>query len=501
MTYFYGSMRRIISGIESTIGTPPTVGFQDWCTSFAYAATRQTQNIEEYSGGTNGITDIVELNHYWKLTFSQYLRFQGLGINSLACILGGGDTMTGVSSPYNHYLALAQASNLVKTKSLWLDDGSGSVQLFPAATVESWKLDWDTSSDANKVEVVLDSFSPIGPSSGQYVAPPSYPNLTSVNSQSAGRAGRAVDVQYQVYNGSGAAWTSTPERGSITLSRPTSPFFGQSFGSAGASGVSPFTKPSELLAANLGADPLNPVAFVSGPLAVSGEFDAVFDGSQTGKPYSDYINFRELIGSVSSTNAPTGAPTVTESGSGTGPAVGTYKYGVSFLTPRGETAIGPVASYTSASGHAVNLSNLPTGNTGTAGIIGRRIYRSKVGTTTPLFLVATLMDPNNTTTYTDTTLDSALSTAQPPTDSSSAKWTPLHRLVFYDQALAYYVELDLGPMRIDNVNVDGSQHPIRITLPFTAYSDLSAMTIGNDGVAWNNIAAAIVSSPYSSKIF
>jgi len=76
--------------------------------------------------------------------------------------------------------------------------------------------------------------------------------------------------------------------------------------------------------------------------------------------------------------------------------------------------VSPVANTTEA--QTVALTAIPSGPAGTT---GRKLYRSKVGTTTPLYLVATLAD-NTTVTYTDTTADASLGGASPSVNSSGA---------------------------------------------------------------------------------
>lgn len=100
--------------------------------------------------------------------------------------------------------------------------------------------------------------------------------------------------------------------------------------------------------------------------------------------------------------------------SGTGMSVGLYSYAVTFVEGNGETIPGTAANITTTTGNTVvALTAIPTGPTGTT---ARRIYRSKVGTTTPLFLVTTLSN-NTATTYTDSTADASLGAQAPSHDS------------------------------------------------------------------------------------
>jgi hypothetical protein len=121
---------------------------------------------------------------------------------------------------------------------------------------------------------------------------------------------------------------------------------------------------------------------------------------------------------------------------GSGLNVGTYKYGITFLTQGGETPIGPLASVTTSSGNQqVNLSNIPIApaqplNPGVATntVIGRNIYRSLVNGAA-LALLATIPD-NSTATYTDSASDASLSgqPAPPALNTSGVMvWPPYER--------------------------------------------------------------------------
>jgi hypothetical protein len=134
--------------------------------------------------------------------------------------------------------------------------------------------------------------------------------------------------------------------------------------------------------------------------------------------------------------APGSGPTLALQ-AGSGLSVGTYQYAVTLLTQGGETTPSPLSTITTTSGNQrVQLSNLPTSATPptTPGviantIIGRNIYRTLAGGTT-LYLLTTLTD-NTTTSYGDTTPDSALATTlpQPPRINTSGVmcWPPVER--------------------------------------------------------------------------
>lgn len=99
---------------------------------------------------------------------------------------------------------------------------------------------------------------------------------------------------------------------------------------------------------------------------------------------------------------------------GTALGIGAYTYAVAFKMGNGQTVSGTTAAITTTTGNQdVNLSSIPTGPAGTT---GRIIYRSKVGTTSPLFTVTTIGD-NTTTTFIDTVADASLGAQAPVHDS------------------------------------------------------------------------------------
>lgn len=134
-------------------------------------------------------------------------------------------------------------------------------------------------------------------------------------------------------------------------------------------------------------------------------------------------------------NPPSSAPGAAAA-TGSGLNVGTYKYGITFLTQGGETPSGPLASVTTSSGNQqVNLSNIPIApaqplNPGVATntVIGRNIYRSLVNGTM-LVLLAAIPD-NSATTYVDSASDASLSgQPTPPALNTSGVmvWPPYER--------------------------------------------------------------------------
>ncbi len=135
---------------------------------------------------------------------------------------------------------------------------------------------------------------------------------------------------------------------------------------------------------------------------------------------------------------PPGALTDNLAGAGAGNVDnGDHKYVVTLLTTKGETLKGTASGGVTVANKAVDgkvaLTAIPTGDA--TKVVGRRIYRSKVGDLTTFFLLATILD-NVTTTYTDNTADANLGAAPPTTDTSKnyrVARRPLKILVDTDQ--------------------------------------------------------------------
>ncbi len=133
---------------------------------------------------------------------------------------------------------------------------------------------------------------------------------------------------------------------------------------------------------------------------------------------------------------PPGAGMTAQAVAGSGLSIGTYQYGVTFLSQGGETPISPLASVTTSNGNQkVTLANIPLGppapstpQVATNTVIGRNLYRSQANGT-GLTLLATIAD-NTTTTYSDTASDSSIaSNPAPPTLNTSGVmyWPPFER--------------------------------------------------------------------------
>jgi fibronectin-binding autotransporter adhesin len=110
-----------------------------------------------------------------------------------------------------------------------------------------------------------------------------------------------------------------------------------------------------------------------------------------------------------------GAPTLAIAAGG-GVDTGAHTYAITFVGQTGEeTVAGTTAAISTTGGNnTVNLTAIPTGPSGT---VSRKVYRSKVGTTSPLFLVTTIAN-NSATTYSDTATDASLPGTNPPTHST-----------------------------------------------------------------------------------
>ncbi len=116
--------------------------------------------------------------------------------------------------------------------------------------------------------------------------------------------------------------------------------------------------------------------------------------------------------------------------------IGTYKYGVTFLSQGGETPISPLVSVTTTSGNQqVNLASIPLGppapsvpQIATNTVIGRNLYRTQ-NNGTSLTLLATIPD-NTTTTYSDSIADALIvNNPAPPAYNTSGVmyWPPFER--------------------------------------------------------------------------
>ncbi len=116
--------------------------------------------------------------------------------------------------------------------------------------------------------------------------------------------------------------------------------------------------------------------------------------------------------------APGAATAAAAAGAGLG--LGHYHYAVTFVTANGETTAGTLAEVDTTEGNQqVALSAIPTGPAGTT---ARKLYRTVVGGTGDLKLVATLAN-NTDTTYTDSTGDGSLGAAAPTLNTSGSAGT------------------------------------------------------------------------------
>lgn len=145
--------------------------------------------------------------------------------------------------------------------------------------------------------------------------------------------------------------------------------------------------------------------------------------SDVNQYYDAFIGGNHDIGQI--TFAPSvAAPAAITTGTvvaGTALGIGAYQYVVTFVTGyvktngtlviTGETTPSPALSVTTTSGNqAVNLSGIPVGG---STVIARNIYRTAVGGS--VFKLLTQIPNNTATTYSDTTADASLGTANPPT--------------------------------------------------------------------------------------
>lgn len=112
------------------------------------------------------------------------------------------------------------------------------------------------------------------------------------------------------------------------------------------------------------------------------------------------------------------APTTALSGTAGVCTDGAHTCAITFYTEYGETTIGAAgtARTTSAAGNGqINLTAIPCDPMGLA--VGRKVYMSKAGTTTPLYFVGNITD-NTTTTFAVNVPDTSLSWASPAANTA-----------------------------------------------------------------------------------
>jgi hypothetical protein len=165
--------------------------------------------------------------------------------------------------------------------------------------------------------------------------------------------------------------------------------------------------------------------------------------------------------------------------------VGAHDYSVtyvgSFSGVTGESPPGKHGTITVAtSASQVNLTAIPTGPTGTT---SRKIYRSKAGTTTPLYLVTTLGD-STTTTYTDNTADASLGAVQ-----ASPYLTELLIRAMIDSWVAAGVSRIMC-LTVEYMNVNGGDTPSTPYVPFSGINPAVSGAVTNRQAAYP--AASIV---------
>lgn len=167
---------------------------------------------------------------------------------------------------------------------------------------------------------------------------------------------------------------------------------------------------------------------------------------------------------------------------GSAMGVGSYTYAVSFQMGNGQTLPGATASITTTTGNQeVTLTAIPLGPTGTT---ARIVYRSKVGTSTPLYSCFSIND-NTTGSHTDTHADSSLVVQAPSHGSFGGS------LIILDQSGNTKAQLfNDGAVSFDGSNItsDGSGnlvvHSISIgggSLTVTGTSSLDNGNILTDG--------------------
>lgn len=150
-----------------------------------------------------------------------------------------------------------------------------------------------------------------------------------------------------------------------------------------------------------------------------------------------------------------GSLLATDSGTGTGPAAGQYTYQVSCYTNNSNSSgpfefnFGTASNTLTATGHAVNLTMIPQcpdddflGEP----IVGRYIYRTKAGGST-YFLLTTIAN-NSAVTFSDTVLDSSLSTLYPVIAGATVSQPPSGLLSLIYQGRLWVANNPAHPSRV-----------------------------------------------------
>ena len=135
------------------------------------------------------------------------------------------------------------------------------------------------------------------------------------------------------------------------------------------------------------------------------------------------ILVRGIATNLAVPGAPTTALVTTSAGLCTN---GAHTCAITYVTELGETLIGTAgtARTVDSTHNKIALTNIPVNASGMA--TARRVYMSKAGTTSPLYLVGEIAD-NTTTAYTVDIADADLTVASPATNTSGA--TLIHTAV------------------------------------------------------------------------
>lgn len=190
---------------------------------------------------------------------------------------------------------------------------------------------------------------------------------------------------------------------------------------------------------------------------------------------------------------PTTGPTAALVATGTGNVdAGQHVYAANFVTSSAKHTLtfGSSSVTTDGSHKQVSLSGIPVSSS--AAVIRRDIYRSKAGTTTPLYYLASIND-NTTTTYTDNIADSSLGPIAPTTNTTTGSIYITDSLEGTNQVLRFVPAVDNtavltvqnGFRRVQlNGNIDftnGDQTDVDVnmrinTIPIVTTSDTQTLT-------------------------
>lgn len=168
------------------------------------------------------------------------------------------------------------------------------------------------------------------------------------------------------------------------------------------------------------------IAFGSDANTVSGDADLTWDSINKKLTDAGHMVFSPLT-------AP-GAPTIGSVTAGGSVDTGDHYYKVTFVTAIGETEFGTesLVATTGGGNNTVNLTNIPTGPTGTT---ARKIYRTNPAVHISFYSLLATIGNNSDTTYTDTASDASIAI----NGEAQSRWNTTAGKIFVGSDLAGYI--------------------------------------------------------------